>query len=187
VTCASTPTPRLGPGPRTSPGRADPWALLAPTSRWAGKQWPADRFVALARRLLASGAGRVVIVGGPGERAQIRPLVDWAASEPRATDLVGETSIAQVMAVIERASLVVANDSAALHMAVGFDRPLVALFGPTRVGLVGPYRRDADVLQHPRPGDRFAHKDERAGRPMMARLTLNEVSDACLARLRGTA
>jgi hypothetical protein len=49
------------------------WALLAPTSRWAGKQWPADRFVALARRLLANGAGRVVIVGGSGERRPDRP------------------------------------------------------------------------------------------------------------------
>ena len=133
------------------------YAVLAPTSRWPGKQWPAERFTELARRLLASGLDRVVIVGGPGEESQIGPLLAWAEHEPRALSLVGATSIGGLMAVIEQTSLVVANDSAALHMAVGFDRPFVALFGPTRVGLVGPYRRDADVIQHTRPGDRFDH------------------------------
>lgn len=167
---------------------AQPWQggfVLAPTSRWAGKQWPADRFLALARRLIGETGRRVIIVGGPGERDQIRPLLEWAQHEPRAVDLVGETSIARLMAVIASAGLVVANDSAALHMAVGFDRPLVALFGPTRVNLVGPYRREADVAQHVHRGDRFDHKDASVGAPMMARVTVNEVADACLARLGG--
>jgi lipopolysaccharide heptosyltransferase I len=159
------------------------FAVLAPTSRWPGKQWPAERFAELARRLLARGLPAVVIVGGPDERAQITPLLEWASAEPRALDLVGATSIARLMAVIARSSLVVANDSAALHMAVGFDRPLVALFGPTRVGLVGPYRRDADVIQHARPGDRFDHKDAETGRAMMERIAVEEVVAACLTRL----
>lgn len=157
--------------------------VLAPTSRWPGKQWPADRFTKLARMLIGSTGRQVVIVGGPGERDQIRPLLEWAAQDDRVTDLVGETSIGRLMAVIERAGLVVANDSAALHMAVGFDRPLVALFGPTRVHLVGPYRREADVLQRCHTGDRFDHKDAVNGTPMMERLTVQEVFDASLARL----
>lgn len=61
-----------------------------------------------------------------------------------------------------RAALVVANDSAALHMAVGFGRPLVALYGPTRAPLVGPYGRETDAIQHVQPEERFDHKD--AGR-----------------------
>ena len=165
---------------------SQPWQggiVLAPTSRWAGKQWPADRFVSLARRLIARTGRRVIIVGGPDERAQIRPLLDWAEHEPRAVDLVGETSIARLMAVIARANLVVANDSAALHMAVGFDRPLVALFGPTRVGLVGPFGRERDVIQHAHIGDRFDHKDPKIGVPMMERIGVREVADACLTRL----
>lgn len=165
---------------------SQPWRrgiVLAPTSRWAGKQWPPERFLALARRLIGETGKPIVIVGGPGERDQIQPLLEWASGEPRAVDLVGETSIARLMAVIARAGLVVANDSAALHMAVGFDRSLVALFGPTRVGLVGPYRRESDVIQHVYRGDRFDHKDASVGLPMMSRITVNEAADACLARL----
>lgn len=160
------------------------YVVLAPTSRWAAKQWPAERFAELGRRLLGRGVGRVVIVGGPGEREQIRPVLDWAAGEARAIDLVGETSVSRMMAVIARARLVVANDSAAVHMAVGFERPTVALFGPTRVGLVGPYRRDADVIQHARSGDRFEHKNGDV--EMITRIGVEEVVAAALARLRAT-
>ena len=161
----------------------EPYAVLAPTSRWAGKQWPADRFTLLARRLLAHGVRRVVIVGGPGEAEQISPLLAWAESEPRAFDLVGRTEIGHLMAMIERAELVVANDSAALHMAVGFGRPLVALFGPTRAELVGPFGRGRDVIQHLHDGDRFDHKDAGIGTPMMERIGVDEVVEACVSRL----
>ena len=163
---------------------AGKYIVLAPTSRWPGKQWPADRYDSVAEHLLDSGAAqRIVIVGGPGEREQCLPLLDRASRDDRIIDLVGSTSIGRLMAVIERASLVVANDSAALHMAVGFDRPLVALFGPTRTDLVGPYRRDADVLQVIEPGDRFDHKDDARGLAMMERITTESVVEACLDRL----
>lgn len=162
------------------------YVVLAPTSRWPGKQWPAVQYDALADRLLREGAAeRIVIVGGSGERGQCVPLLDRASRDDRVVDLVGTTSIGRLMAVIERASLVVANDSAALHMAVGFDRPLVALFGPTRTDLVGPYRRDADVLQVAEPGDRFDHKDAERGLSMMERITTESVVEACLDRLGG--
>ena len=62
--------------------------------------------------------------------------------------LAGRASIGRTMAVIERADIVIANDSAPMHMAVGFDRPLVALFGPTDPSEVGPYGR-SDVVVRP--------------------------------------
>ncbi len=157
------------------------YAVLAPTSIWPGKRWPIDRFAALATELLAMGLDRIAVVGAPGERDQCEPLL--ALDDTRIIDLVGETDIAGLMAIIARSSLVVANDSAALHMAVGFDRPAVALFGPTDTALVGPYRRDADVVQHRSTGDILDHKDERIGQEMMQRITLDEVVEACNSRI----
>ncbi|MBK7406081.1 MAG: glycosyltransferase family 9 protein [Phycisphaerales bacterium] len=166
------------------PALAGPFALLAPATRWPGKQWPADRFAAVAEGLLREGlVERVVLVGTKGEREQCGPLLALAAREPRVLDRMGGTTVAGLMAMIERSALVVANDSAAVHMAVGFDRPLVALYGPTRVGLVGPYGRDADVLQHVTAGDRLDHKDHHAGRLQMERIGVDEVLDACTDRL----
>jgi ADP-heptose:LPS heptosyltransferase len=160
------------------PRFAEPYAVIAPTSRWPGKLWPAERFAEVARALLVYGLPRIALVGSKGERDQIGPLLSLAATESRVLDLVGQTSIGRLMALIERAALVIALDSAALHMAVGFDRPIVALFGPTRVELVGPYRREADVIQHVGSAERRDHKDAQSGRTLMEWITVAEVAAA---------
>ncbi|TVQ75580.1 MAG: lipopolysaccharide heptosyltransferase family protein, partial [Phycisphaeraceae bacterium] len=111
------------------------FATFAPTSRWPGKRWPQDRFLEVAKSLLAQGAvEKIAVVGGGNEREQCSLLVDHAGVEPRIVDLIGRTDVETLMAVIESSAIVLANDSAPLHMAVGFDRPLVGLFGPTKIG-----------------------------------------------------
>ncbi|MFT5422450.1 MAG: heptosyltransferase-1 [Phycisphaerales bacterium] len=170
------------------PGR---YAVLAPTSRWVAKQWPDDRFADLATKLLkdpASNLDRIVLVGGPNESEQVPQLVSLGEKDSRVTDIIGSTSIARLMAVVEGASLVVANDSAALHMAVGFDRPVVALFGPTRVELVGPYRREADVIRGAAPQESashetaYDHKDP-ANRVAMEGISVEDVLRMSITRL----
>lgn len=171
----------------TGPGQHEQIVVLAPTSLWPAKRWPIERFRALADALIGSGRTRVVIVGGAGERCQCAPLLELAKQDSRAIDLVGGTSVGQLMAIIERASLVVANDSAALHMAVGLGRPIVGLFGPTDVSLVGPYGRSRDVLQKRDPSDRLDHKRPEPGTSMMARITVDEVLARAKQHLAGAA
>lgn len=159
--------------------------VVAPTSRWPGKQWPADRFARLVERALADRlAERLCIVGSHSERAQIAPVLRACQALDNAIDLVGTTTIGQLMAVIERSAGVVANDSAALHMAVGFNKPTVALFGPTDPAKVGPYQRDHEVIRHTRDTDVFGHKDQRRGRSMMERISLDEVLESTAYMLR---
>ena len=166
---------------------AGPYAVLAPTSRWPGKQWAPERFAELARQLLSRpefGIERTVIVGGRNERDQCHEVLELAAKDSRVIDRVGHTSIAELMAVIAGCRLVVANDSAALHMAVGFGRPLVGLYGPTDVAKVGPYGAADRVIQHREPGDVLDHKNESHGRAMMARIGVDEVVRAVERQLR---
>lgn len=165
----------------SDPAFAGGYILIAPTSRWPAKRWPAERFAALARSLADQGH-RIVLVGATSERDQCAPLLELAASNSRIIDRIGSTSIARLMALVEASDLVIANDSAALHMAVGFGRPIVALFGPTHVSLVGPYQRDRDVIQHVEPGDAIDHKNP-ARRDLMERITVDEVLAAAQARL----
>jgi len=160
-----------------------PYAVLAPTSRWPAKQWPAERFAELAKHLRARGVN-VAVVGASGEQTQIGPVLSLAELDTGVTSFVGATHVGQLMALIEQAALVVANDSAALHMAVGFDRPLVALYGPTRVHRVGPYGREKDVIQHASPNEISSHKDASQVR-LMERITLEEVRRAVEQRLAG--
>ncbi|MEZ6242882.1 MAG: glycosyltransferase family 9 protein [Phycisphaerales bacterium] len=159
------------------------YIVVAPTARWAAKRWAPERHARVCERLLDEGAPRIVVVGGAGEAAQCQPLRDLAERDPRVLNLVGQTSVGELMALIERCALFLGSDSASLHIAVGFARPLVALYGPTRVDLVGPYRRELDVIQHIEPEDILEHKNPRAGQ-MMERIGVDEVADACLERLR---
>lgn len=163
---------------------ASRFVLIAPTSQHRGKNWPAERFAAAARAILDAGAAeRVVITAARHERDQCGPLLELASRDRRVIDMIGG-AVGALMALVERAALVIANDSAALHMAVGFDRPLIGLYGPTRVDLVGPYRREADVIQPFTPPPRgVSHKDERAGRALMERIPVEEVISAAMKRL----
>lgn len=116
-----------------------PFAILAPTAMWRSKQWPIDRFSAIADRLADWNLHAAIVVGSPDEIDDTRPLFTHATRVVR-HDAVGQTSVAQLMALIERADLTIANDSAPLHLAVGLGRRALGIFGPTDPQKVGPYR-----------------------------------------------
>ena len=150
-----------------------PYAVIAPTSRWLSKRWPIERFAQLIEPLAARGFGCVCVIGSPGEAEQVQPLFAPSVSSSVApgflVNLVGQTTIGQTMAVIAQAGLVIANDSAPLHMGVGFDRPCVGLFGPTDPAAVGPYQRDDAVVRgyHASPGETINFKDPKLGDSLM--------------------
>lgn len=162
--------------------------VVAPGSRWTGKRWPSDRYAEVCARLLGDGlCDRVAVVGSGEERSDASATLALAEDpglRARIIDCVGATNVGQLMALIERSSLVIANDSAALHMAVGFDRPLVGIFGPTRVDLVGPYAREADVIAEGTGLTRNRHKEPAVGREMMEAISMERVYEAAAVRLQ---
>ena len=142
-----------------------PVTTLASTSRWESKAWPRANWAELGRRLLDRDGGHLLLLGAPSERDEVEALRDAIGGPAdRVHCLAGRTSVGEMMAAIEQSDLVVSNDSAALHMAVGFahrDVRCVGLFGPTDPAKVGPYRRDEVVLQAPVPGDRAVNYRDR--------------------------
>ncbi len=161
------------------------YILMAPGSRWPGKQWPADRFASLISRLLTHMPDHaIVLTGAPNEHDLCESIAQSANDlDHRIINMAGRTSIGQLMALIQSSRLVVANDSATVHMAVGLDRPLVALYGPTDIARVGPCNRQADVISHLTPGMKAHHKNTTSGQRLMACITVDEVFQACLQRL----
>ncbi|MDQ3699820.1 MAG: glycosyltransferase family 9 protein [Chloroflexota bacterium] len=67
-------------------------------------------------------------------------------------DLVGRTTLPQLLALLDQASVVVSGDSGPLHLAIALGRPAVAIYGPTDVRQSGPYRAtNVTVLRHELP------------------------------------
>jgi ADP-heptose:LPS heptosyltransferase len=81
-----------------------------------------------------------VAAGSPDE-------VELASQLTGAINVAGKTTLRQLVALLQRASLVVANDSGPMHVAAALARPLVTPFGPTNPVRTGPYRREDAVLR----------------------------------------
>jgi ADP-heptose:LPS heptosyltransferase len=198
----ATPLPelRLYPDARDQVARdADPqlsgkrYVLLAPTTRGLGRAWPIERYAALAAHLVQNrerlNIDAVVVTGMASEREYCKPLLCLPSSVPALPssflqDRVGKTTISSLMAVIEGAALVVCNDSAAMHMAVAFNRPMVALLGASNIAHAGPYRRSADVIMHKGEGEHVRHRDVAKASELMRRISAEEVIAACESRLK---
>ncbi len=150
------------------------FACLAPTAKWLCKCWPIEKFLEVARRLLNSGiAGRhVVVLCSPSERAQVKQLATLSS-----TVLFPETTIGQLLALLSRTSLLVCNDSAPLHIAVAFERPIVTIYGPTDPAEVGPYRRDETVVRPEAAlnGHKFNYRAHKEDQSLIDQVSVDEV------------
>ncbi len=122
-----------------------PLAILCPGSVWATKRWQADGFAAVGRALAGDGL-RVVVLGGPGDRDVAGRVARGIG--PGAADAAGRTSLKALAAWMDRARVVVTNDSAPLHVAAARGAPTVAVFGATTLDLgFGPFHGRTRVVQ----------------------------------------
>jgi heptosyltransferase-2/heptosyltransferase-3 len=122
---------------RKQPGA--PLVAVHPGAGAAVKQWPAERWAAVARRLIQACGAEVVVTGGPGERA-LADAFNSALGLP-ALDAAGKTTLGQLAALLGRCDLVLGSDSGPLHLAVAVGAPTVHLYGPVDAARFGPWGR----------------------------------------------
>lgn len=102
------------------------------------RRWERTRFADLAARLSQRFGAHVVLTGSTSERAYVDGLLAELPGPAAVTNLAGRLSFAELVALVDRAGLVVTNDSGPLHVASALDRPTVALFGPETPARYGP-------------------------------------------------
>ena len=112
-------------------------------SHWT-KRWPCHNWCALASRLLANYRFATLrLCGGKADRARaarlVRSLPD-ADARFRVKILAGEQSLSELAETIAGASVIVTNDTCALHIAAAADTPCIAIVnGETGRGGFWPY------------------------------------------------
>lgn len=132
-------------GARTERGCAGPTIALHTGARnGQAKRWPPDHFAALANRLTKEMDALVVLIGGPSETSVARAIVKQTRAP--VLDLVGKTSLAELVALLDTCDLLVTGDSGPMHIACAVRTPVVALHGPTDPGLSGPTDPNALIL-----------------------------------------
>ena len=104
-----------------------PYILLHPGASAQARRYPAKRYGVLVR-LLTRQDWQVLVTGVEREGALIQEVVEHA---PKARYLVGGTTLAEYAALIERARLVICNDTLPMHLADAVRTPVVVMFSGT--------------------------------------------------------
>lgn len=176
-------------------GSERPLVLVNPAAKWATKAWPAERYAAVARRLVLDRGADVVVLWGPGERATAERVVAEARgagsttairSGPRIL-LAPEGDLGDVAALVEVADLVVGTDSGVSHIAAALGIPSVTLFGPTNPTAWHPYDPARHVPICHRVPCSFCNLTACAWHACMNELPMERVLEACVESLQRTA
>ncbi|MGY1709442.1 glycosyltransferase family 9 protein [Geodermatophilus sp. SYSU D00758] len=105
-------------------GHEPGYVVLHPGASVPARAWPPQR-CAEAVEALSDAGHRVLVTGGPGERA-----LTAAVAGTRGTDLGGGTSLAEMAAVLDGAAAVVVGNTGPAHLAAAVGTPVVSLFSP---------------------------------------------------------
>ena len=99
--------------------------LIGPGGGLAEKCWPAERYAALTHHLAADASLQVAVVGANSEI----PLGESVTAGANLQNLVGQTTLRELFALVSRADLVICNSSMLMHAAVAFAKPAIVLLG----------------------------------------------------------
>jgi lipopolysaccharide heptosyltransferase II len=116
---------------------SDALAVLCPGGNWDMKRWPKENFASLADMLIEKLGVKVVLSGAQKDMALVEGIRGMMKN--RCSASCGRTTLKELGALLEKASLVVANDTGPMHLAVAMKSKTIALFGPTSPKLTGPY------------------------------------------------
>jgi heptosyltransferase-2 len=112
----------------------------------SAKRWVPERFAEVADQLFSKYGLSVVLSGGPGE-IEIGADIAKAMQSPH-QNVIGKTSVRQMMALLAASRLMITNDSGPMHVAAAFGVPMVAIFGPTDHTTTAPWGTRAQIVRH---------------------------------------
>jgi heptosyltransferase-2 len=126
-----------------------PVLALCPGAEFGeSKRWPAEHYAQVAETRIRQG-WQVWLFGSKkdhpvGEEIRQR-LIPGLREE--ATNLSGETSLAEAIDLMSCSDAVVSNDSGLMHVAAALERPLVAVYGSTSPGFTPPLAEQVEVVR----------------------------------------
>lgn len=135
--------PRLYPNSEAQRGDQTAFAVMAPASQWATKQWPEEKWIEVCDSLHAI---PIVLVGGAGDAQQLNRIA-LATHHPSVRVECG-LSLLESAGLMAQAAWVLTNDSGPLHLASAVNAPTVAVFCSTSPSFgFGPLAAASEVVE----------------------------------------
>ncbi|MEO7725538.1 MAG: glycosyltransferase family 9 protein [Chthoniobacterales bacterium] len=121
---------------------------IHPGSGSKAKNWPIDRFVALATTLLSAGKElRLLLVGGEADDDRVAQLVAALPSEK--VRALKNRPLPELACALQNCALFVGHDSGISHLAAAVGATSLLLFGPTDPAVWAPQNPQVRVLCSP--------------------------------------
>jgi heptosyltransferase-1 len=114
----------------------DRFAVINPSAGWPNKQWPPERYGAVAAHLLKRHGLKSAVIWGPGERALAAKVAD---SSDAAAEVAPSTTLGALAALLRAAAVIISGDTGPLHLATALRTPAIGVFGPTSGARNGPF------------------------------------------------
>lgn len=127
---------------------------LAKSRDW--RDWTSEGYAAVADYIAEHLNMTVVLTGGPSEREKnvADTIVSLCREKP--INMVGKTSIAELVAILDMARMVIAPDTGPAHIANALGTPVIGLYAATNPERAGPYRYPEYVVnKYPQALERF--------------------------------
>lgn len=119
----------------SSPGR---FVVMNGGAGWVTKRWPPQHFASLIDHLAEEGV-QTILIGGPTEDdRQVGKDISSGCKQPP-VNLIGETSISELVALLSLAKAHVGGDTGSSHLAAGLGIPAIGLYSITRPIRSCPY------------------------------------------------
>lgn len=122
-------------------------ALCPGSTNSRAKRWPADRYADVADRFIREAGVNVLLIGSRDELDVSLEVERRMRQTPFL--LTGQTDLAQAVAVLSLADLLITNDTGPAHIAAALDRPTLVIFGPTDPRTTRPFPKVAEILRRP--------------------------------------
>lgn len=139
-----------------------PLVVISPCSSQRARNfrnWSAENYAAAANHARQKFGCRIVLTGGNTdvEREYGATIARLAGADT--ANLVGRTSLKQLLALLESAAVLVCPDSGPAHMATTVRTPVIGLYATSNPGRTGPYlSRDLTVNVYPEAVKQFLGK-----------------------------
>ncbi len=116
-----------------------PSLVISPCSSHAARNWPADRYAAVADHAARVHGMRVILAGGRSAQERLMGADIVAHATAPLVDQIGRDTLPELLGLLAKTTVLVTPDSGPGHMATMVGTPVIGLYAATRTARAGPY------------------------------------------------